>query len=507
MTAPALGFVGTGFHAQINLLPAARAAGVELVALASRDAERSAAALAGIGSSGRGFGGVDDMLVGTPSLDRVIVCAQPADQPAIVRRLLGAGLHVLAEKPLGGDAQEAQDLADLARANGAVLRTAFMKRFASAAIALRELLDSGDLGAVLSFDIAFAAETSAFAPTRASFIRLAAIHHIDLLRFLFGEVERVDVVASGTAETFTIIATVRLASGAVGTLRLTNSAGSTSEIDEVAVTAEHGTLAMSNTREITIQKASDSPDWQRLSETTTRLQPAVSTMSGAGQDLVLRGFVGEIRAFATEEFAADDDCAESNVRTMRLVDEIVRQATASLRSGATAQPATAIQPAASQNPVEYRTVMFGPAGPIRDAMNGAILRGEKNSSSNLLVAIEAMRDTVPTAGETRVLLGSNDEPVALLHYDRVSQRLLGDVDEPLAALEHRTLDDWHAAHRDFWSTLTDDVRTHLGDPAWTLSDDEVVVTTQFRATPWVRLDEEEPLSRQPSSPTASIFVS
>lgn len=322
-----VGFVGTGFHARTNLLPAAALTGVEIVGLASRDAERSAATLvrAGFGDA-RPYGSVGDMVADNPHLDRVIVCAQPSDQPAIVRELMDAGVHVLAEKPLGLDAGEARALADHAASRGVVLRAAFMKRYAPAVLAFQELLATAQLGSLLSFDVRFGADAGAFAPTAADFIRLAAIHHVDLVRFLFGDVERVDVAFAGSDLAATVLVTVRMRSGAVGTLHLTNGPGHTSELDVTTITCERGMVTMTDTRELVVRRgAVGGGDWRRPHEQSTSMTPAVSTMSGGAQDLVLRGFVDEIAAFATDDLGREDRSAEENVRTMELVDAIVQQ--------------------------------------------------------------------------------------------------------------------------------------------------------------------------------------
>lgn len=335
----ALGFVGTGFHAQTNLLPAAALADVEIVGLASRSSERSADALARAGSHGRGYGSVADLISGEAGLDRVIVCAQPEDQPAIVRELLEAGIHVLAEKPLGSDAEQARELAEVARAHGVTLRAAFMKRHAPTARRLAELIASDEIGQVLSFAVTFGAEASSFAPTPADFIRLAAIHHVDLVRMLFGEPESVDVKLAGSEAAYSVHVGVTMRSGAIGILRLTNAPAHTSELDVVSVTCERGTVTMTDTQELVVSRGAAGADWRSLQEQQVRLGPSVSTMSGGARDLLFRGFIDEIREFASTDFSGEDG-AESNVRTMSFVDAILEQLP--VTHGATPTPPSAL---------------------------------------------------------------------------------------------------------------------------------------------------------------------
>lgn len=458
-----IGFIGAGFHASTNLLPAAALAKADIVALVTRDPERSQRVLDSHGFTGRGFGSVDELLRAPLTIDRAIVCAQPADQPGIVRRLLQAGVHVLAEKPLGTTAAEAEALADLAARQGIVLRAAFMKRHAPAVATMTELI--AELGGVLSFQITFAADTAAFAPDAESFLRLAAIHHIDLLRVLCGEPERLDIDVAQQDRAQSILATMRMRSGAVGTLRLTNSPAVTSEVDEVEIVCRDGVLRMTDTREIVVRRAAEVSDWQQLGETVTTLSPAVSTMSGSAQDLVLRGFVAEIAAFATADFSGPDDSAAENLRTMRLVDDIVWKTRVALGA------------------VDPLTITFGPAGPIRDAINAAILTGEKTSSSTLLIAYHALRQTVPAVGEVRVVLDSQERPIAELEFDRMHQLRLSDVDEALAALEHISVADWHVGHGQYWASIAHDIAAYLQVDEWEPSPTDTVVTSVFRARP------------------------
>jgi uncharacterized protein YhfF len=125
-------------------------------------------------------------------------------------------------------------------------------------------------------------------------------------------------------------------------------------------------------------------------------------------------------------------------------------------------------------------IAFGAPGPVRDALNEAILSGSKTSSSNLLVAYRAGGEVIPVPGEARALLDSHGEPIALLRFGRISQRLLGDVDADLASLEGKSVEDWHRVHREFWSSIAPGIRAHLDDDDWEPSDSDVVVTTEFR---------------------------
>lgn len=81
--------------------------------------------------------------------DAALVCTPDAPKPELLRSLLSAGKHVLVEKPLTvDDPAELAELAALAARNGLALYTAYNHRFEPHFMAMKRLLDSGDLGRV-----------------------------------------------------------------------------------------------------------------------------------------------------------------------------------------------------------------------------------------------------------------------------------------------------------------------------------------------------------------------
>ena len=70
----------------------------------------------------------------------------------IVEGLVAAGKHVLCEKPLSDNLEDARAMADLARSANSVVRIGFTFRRAPGVAALRELVTSGTLGRVLHVD-------------------------------------------------------------------------------------------------------------------------------------------------------------------------------------------------------------------------------------------------------------------------------------------------------------------------------------------------------------------
>ena len=70
----------------------------------------------------------------------------------MVEGLVAAGKHVLCEKPLSDNLEDARAMADLARNAGTVVRIGFTFRRAPGVAVLRELVTSGTLGRILHID-------------------------------------------------------------------------------------------------------------------------------------------------------------------------------------------------------------------------------------------------------------------------------------------------------------------------------------------------------------------
>ncbi len=488
---PRIGMIGAGFHATTNILPALGLAGVSLAALATRDAARSAEALIRFGAPEATPYGSAAELLADDSLDGVIVVAQAADQARLARESIAAGRPVFADKPLGWNAAEARVIAREAEAAGVPVRVGFMKRHAPVYRRLRALLDDGELGTLCSFSVHFACDSTPFCRDEEDYLKFAAIHLVDLVRYLFGEAVSVSAVNSGEGANVALSITLRFASGVAGTLDLTGLPSRSNETESLRVSGDRGFAETQDAVELRVHTTPDAPSaapgWQSLPEVVTVHRPAESAMSGIGRDLYLRGFVGELRAFADVVAAhagaeddttstagtgtdADDDRpsdAWDNVGTMQLVDDILAASAAA---------------AAHTDPSTLERLEFGTPGAFRDQLVDLILSGRKTGSTTLRVAYELhdRAQPVPVVGERRALIGSSGEPVAVIEYLEVADTTLGSITLDLASHESSSLDDWRAAHVAYFGTLTEAVRDHLADPEWTATDPGPLVTTVFR---------------------------
>jgi predicted dehydrogenase len=195
-----VGVIGVGWGSMVQV-PAFRAAGgYEVAALCSRRADRVAAAGERLG--------VEDVstdwerFVRRPDLDIISVCTPTDLHRKQVLGAIGAGKHVLCEKPVALDSAQAAEMADAADAAGVATAVCFENRWGREKLAVWREVSEGLLGSPYFARVAIAADY--FHPVRPLMsewmYRLAdgggyllgmASHDIDYLYCLFGVPEAV----------------------------------------------------------------------------------------------------------------------------------------------------------------------------------------------------------------------------------------------------------------------------------------------------------------------------
>ncbi|ARP97611.1 Gfo/Idh/MocA family protein [Bordetella genomosp. 13] len=185
-----IGCIGAGMIMAECHLAAYREAGFPVVAIASRTAShaRDVARRWEIAT-------VHDTpaaLIADPQVEVVDIAFPPDQQPELIRAALRAPhvRAVLAQKPLALSLDEARALRDEARAAGKVLSVNQNMRYDQSMRVLSQLLQRGDLGTPVFAQIDMHA-----IPHWQGFLRdydrltlsNMSVHHLDVLRFLFGE--------------------------------------------------------------------------------------------------------------------------------------------------------------------------------------------------------------------------------------------------------------------------------------------------------------------------------
>jgi D-galactose 1-dehydrogenase len=136
-----LAIVGLGKIARDQHIPAiARTAGIELAAIASRNAS-----IEGIAH----FATLDQLLADARDIDAVALCTPPQVRHAQAATALKAGKHVLLEKPPGATVSELEPLVAAARETGRTLFATWHSRFAPAVEPARSFLESRQIKSVV----------------------------------------------------------------------------------------------------------------------------------------------------------------------------------------------------------------------------------------------------------------------------------------------------------------------------------------------------------------------
>lgn len=250
-------FIGAGFHASTNIYPSVVEAGAQIQAIATRSMERSEAALLRFGSNGQAYDNAQLMLQ-QEICDGVVVVAQPVDQTALVLECIRAGKNVYVDKPLGWNAAEAASVAEAAEQAGVVVMVGFMKRYAPVYMKLKELIDSGSLGKVRSFQMKFAVDSTPFCKDEEQFMKLAAIHMVDLMRYLFGEAIRVTGTTVKDGEYINQSISLVFENNVVGSAYFTGMSAWSRESESVLVTFDNGFASAEEINTLTVHQSRSS---------------------------------------------------------------------------------------------------------------------------------------------------------------------------------------------------------------------------------------------------------
>jgi len=227
-----VGLAGLGRMGRIHATSLARhCPSVELVAVT--DAAPAAAAAAG---AELGVPAVPDFDALLSDVDAVVVATPTGTHAELVTRAARAGRAVFCEKPISLDRPATVDtLAAVAEA-GVPFQVGFHRRFDPDWAAATDRIRAGELGEVYLFRTSLRdmrAPDPAFLASSGGFFLDVTIHDLDTARWMVGEV--VEVYATGAAlsdrrfaevgDIDTALVTLRFASGALGVIDNSRSAG------------------------------------------------------------------------------------------------------------------------------------------------------------------------------------------------------------------------------------------------------------------------------------------
>jgi predicted dehydrogenase len=149
-----IGVAGLGFGAAVHVPALQALPNVEVVGIAGRNPERAQATAQKLGVA-RAASSVHELL--DMELDAITLALPPDQVAAAARAALSRGVAVLCEKPLGMNAEEAAELAESAK--GCVTAVDFIFAELDTFVRLKQLVDSGALGAVRHANVLWLTES------------------------------------------------------------------------------------------------------------------------------------------------------------------------------------------------------------------------------------------------------------------------------------------------------------------------------------------------------------
>jgi predicted dehydrogenase len=255
------GIIGVGNVTEVKSGPAFYKAGhSRLVAVMRRDAVK-AADYAQRHQIARWYSDAGE-LINDPGINAVYVATPPSSHAAYAIQSMKAGKPVYVEKPMARTYRECVEMLEVSRDTGIPIFVAYYRRTLPAFLKVKELIDSGAVGKMLTVNIRLYKEAKERGqkPGEMSwhvhpeisgggyFYDLAS-HQFDYLDFLFGPVTEVQGIAVNQAGLYnaedTVTAIYKFSNGITGTGSWCFVADKSSETDIMEFFGEDGKISLS----------------------------------------------------------------------------------------------------------------------------------------------------------------------------------------------------------------------------------------------------------------------
>lgn len=234
MDIPRLCIVGAGNLSTKRIYPFIGAAGAQLAGVCDLDTAKATRNAALFG--GRVYADMLTMLAAEKP-DGIMVCIDMDRHAELAVKAMRAGVPVYTEKPPAPSAAAALEIARVSKETGVLCTTAFKKRYNEAYSRARQWLDRFPPDDRLSISVDYASAAYSNQNLRQSFLFDFAIHAIDLVGFLFGDVTQVACL-SKDADAYAV--TARFACGAVGSFNFNCGRSFVVPTEEVEISIRGG---------------------------------------------------------------------------------------------------------------------------------------------------------------------------------------------------------------------------------------------------------------------------
>lgn len=317
----AVAFVGAGGVAVRHARQLAQLENVQIVAVTDpvAAAAQSFAEMTGAAA----VSDLDALLNASP--DAVYVCVPPHVHGPIEEQVLGSGAALFVEKPLAADLPTAERIAAAARTAAVVTSVGHHWRYSPAVDLVRELLDDRPVRLVVGSWIDRVPPVPWWSRRAQSGGQIVeqAVHVLDLLRMLCGDVVEVDAYAnatppgtSGADVDGATVAILKFRSGAVGTvsaaccLEWKHRAGLELHADGLSI-AIHEDRVIATTTQGPVEHSLQ-PDDAKLAADRAFIDAVVG--NGAGRDGILADYDEALRTHRLACAIADSAAYDHPVR-------------------------------------------------------------------------------------------------------------------------------------------------------------------------------------------------
>ncbi len=174
-----------------------------------------------------------DRLINDPEVDAIYVATPPSTHARYAVQAMKAGKPVYVEKPMAASYAECEEMNRVSLETGVPLLTAYYRRSLPYFLKVKEIVDSGEIGEIISVSVCFrtpakpADRNARNLPWRvmseiagAGYFYDMACHTLDILDYVAGEIVDAEGQTANRAGLYaaedTVAASFRFASGAVG---------------------------------------------------------------------------------------------------------------------------------------------------------------------------------------------------------------------------------------------------------------------------------------------------
>jgi len=307
MAFPKICVVGAGNHSTGSLYPFIAQAGGQLVGVCDIDSDKAARNAALFG--GTPYTDMGEMLdAQTP--DGVMICIGPDQHAELSQQVMRRGIPVYTEKPPASNATDALAVARVSKETGVPCMTAFKKRYNNCYNRAKDWLAGFGDDRWRTVTASYCSGHYAADEGPQSYLLDFAVHMIDLLGYLFGEVDQVFAM---THDHHAYAVSVRFANGTLGTFDLNDGRTWAVPAEDMIITVEGGNC----------MKIQNSSCWQITSDDTV-CEAREPTTFLSGNNGAETGHLAEIEGFIAslaEGRRTRSDIAES-YKSMVLLEAI-----------------------------------------------------------------------------------------------------------------------------------------------------------------------------------------